>query len=101
MFSLPKRVGITEVGPRDGFQMERRFIPTEKKIEVINRLSRTGIPRIEATSFVHPKAIPQLRDAEEVMKGIERVPGVSYRALVPNEFGARRALAAGVDELLV
>jgi hydroxymethylglutaryl-CoA lyase len=101
VLKLPERVTITEVGPRDGFQMEERFIPTEKKIEVINRLARAGLKRIEATSFVHPKVIPQLRDAEEVMRGIERVPGVKYRALVPNEFGARRALEVGVDELLV
>lgn len=98
---LPRRVEVTEVGPRDGFQMEREFIPTPRKIEVINRIARAELKRIEATSFVHPKVIPQLQDAEEVMKGIEREPGVTYRALVPNEVGARRALEAGIDELLV
>lgn len=97
---LPKEVFITEVGPRDGFQAERAFIPTERKIEAINRLSKTGLRRIEVTSFVHPKAIPQLRDAEEVMQKIERSSGVIYRALVPNERGARRAVEAKVDELL-
>jgi len=97
---LPKEVLITEVGPRDGFQVEKAFIPTELKIEAVNRLSQTGLRRIEVTSFVHPKAIPQLRDAEEVMRGIERFPGVTYRALVPNEHGARRAVEAGADELL-
>jgi hydroxymethylglutaryl-CoA lyase len=69
-----KRINICEVGTRDGFQIEAEFIPTEQKIVVVNRLSGTGLSKIEVTSFVHPKAIPQLRDAEEVMSRIERRP---------------------------
>lgn len=90
---LPSRVHIQEVGPRDGFQAEHDWIPTEKKIETINALSRTGIPEIQATSFVHPKAVPQLGDAEEVMSKIARPPGVSYQVLVPNMRGLQRALS--------
>jgi len=96
---LPKRVTICEVGTRDGFQIEPEFIPTEQKIEVVNRLSACGLPRIEVTSFVHPKAVPQLRDAEEVMARITRRPGTTYAALVPNDRGAERAIGAKVDEI--
>ncbi|MFQ5830567.1 MAG: hydroxymethylglutaryl-CoA lyase [Candidatus Methylomirabilia bacterium] len=96
---MPERVTICEVGTRDGFQIEPDFIPTEQKIEVVNRLTACGIPRIEVTSFVHPKAVPQLRDAEEVMARITRRPGTIYAALVPNDKGALRALDAGVDEI--
>jgi hydroxymethylglutaryl-CoA lyase len=90
---------LCEVGPRDGFQMETAFIATEVKIRLINALSGTGVPEIQATSFVHPTAIPQLRDAEEVMARIERVPGVRYSGLVLNERGAERAIAANVDRI--
>ena len=93
------RINICEVGTRDGFQIEAEFIPTECKIEVVNLLSATGVPEIEVTSFVHPKAIPQLRDAEEVMASITRREGTVYSALVPNDKGARRAIDAGVDKL--
>jgi hydroxymethylglutaryl-CoA lyase len=86
-----KKVHIMEVGPRDGFQSEKQFVPTARKIEVINALSRTGLPAIQVTSFVHPKAIPQFVDAEDVVAGIDVVPGVSYRALVPNMRGLERA----------
>ena len=96
---LPKRVTVCEVGTRDGFQIEPDFIPTEQKIEVVNLLSATGMPRIEVTSFVSPKAIPQLRDAEAVMAGITRRPGTTYSALVPNDKGAVRAVDAGVDDI--
>ena len=96
---LPARVTITEVGTRDGFQIEPDFIPTELKVEVVDRLSATGMPRIEVTSFVSPKAVPQLRDAEEVMARITRRPGTIYAALVPNDKGASRAVEAGVDEI--
>jgi hydroxymethylglutaryl-CoA lyase len=96
---LPKRVTISEVGTRDGFQIEPEFIPTEQKIEVVNRLSACGLPRIEVTSFVHPKAVPQLKDAAEVMARITRRPGTVYAALVPNDKGASRAVDAGVDEI--
>ena len=94
---LPAAVTICEVGPRDGFQIEPTFIPTERKIEIVDALSRTGVREIQATSFIHPKAIPQLSDAEEVMARIERRTGVRYSALVPNEKGASRAIAAEVD----
>ena len=96
---LPKRVTICEVGTRDGFQIEPDFIPTDLKVEVVNGLSATGMPRIEVTSFVSPKAVPQLKDAEEVMARITRRPGTIYAALVPNDKGASRAVEAGVDEI--
>ncbi len=94
---LPERVTICEVGTRDGFQIEPDFIPTEAKVEVVDRLSDAGVPRIEVTSFVHPKVVPQLRDAETVMAKIRRRPGTRYAALVPNDKGAVRAVDAGVD----
>jgi hydroxymethylglutaryl-CoA lyase len=96
---VPERVTICEVGTRDGFQIEPDFIPTEQKVEVVNRLSEAGVPRIEVTSFVHPRAIPQLRDAEAVMAAIRRRPGTRYAALVPNDKGAARAVDAGVDAI--
>src|SRR2546425_4947834 len=96
---LPERVTICEVGPRDGFQIEPEFIPTEQKVEVVNLLSEAGLPRIEVTSFVHPKVVPQLRDAEAVMAAITRRPGTRYAALVPNDKGAVRAVDAGVDRI--
>src|SRR2546421_12203 len=89
---LPERVTMCEVGTRDGFQIEPEFIPTELKVEVVNLLSDAGLPRIEVTSFVHPKVVPQLRDAEEVMAKIRRRPGTRYAALVPNDKGAARAV---------
>ena len=96
---LPKRVTICEVGTRDGFQIEPEFVPTDQKIEVVNQLSATGMPRIEVTSFVSPKAVPMLKDAEAVMAGITRRPGTRYAALVPNDKGAVRAVDAGVDDI--
>ena len=96
---LPARVSICEVGTRDGFQIEPDFVPTERKIEVVDLLAACGVSRIEVTSFVHPKAVPHLRDAEEVMARIARRPGTVYAALVPNEKGASRAVEAGVDEV--
>ena len=96
---LPARVTLCEVGTRDGFQIEPDFIPTEQKIEVVNLLSEAGVPRIEVTSFVHPKVVPQLRDAEQVMARITRRPGTRYAALVPNDKGAVRAVDAGVDAI--
>jgi hydroxymethylglutaryl-CoA lyase len=98
---LPNRVTITEVGPRDGLQNEARSISLDRKIAVIDALSATGLTRIEAASFVHPKAIPQMANAAEVMAGIERLPGVTYIGLVPNEVGARNAIEAHVDEIAV
>ena len=99
MMNVPERVTICEVGPRDGFQIEAEWIPTETKVEVVDRLSATGVPKIEVTSFVSPKAIPALRDAAEVMSRITRRPGTVYAALVPNDKGAVRAVDAGVDVL--
>jgi hydroxymethylglutaryl-CoA lyase len=96
---LPERVTICEVGTRDGFQIEPDFIPTEQKVEVVDLLSAAGVPRVEVTSFVHPKVVPQLRDAEEVMARITRRPGTRYAALVPNDKGAVRAVEAGVDAI--
>jgi hydroxymethylglutaryl-CoA lyase len=96
---LPEHVTICEVGTRDGFQIEPDFIPTERKIEVVDLLSDAGVPRIEVTSFVHPKVVPALRDAEAVMAGIRRRPGTRYAALVPNDKGAVRAVDAGVDAI--
>jgi hydroxymethylglutaryl-CoA lyase len=99
--NFPDRVLITEVGPRDGLQNEAKILPLEQKVELINRLSHTGMTRIEAASFVSPKAIPQMANAAEVMASIERAPGVTYIGLVPNERGAHDAIAARVDEISV
>src|SRR5439155_15130042 len=87
-------IGITiyEVGPRDGLQNEKQSVPTEAKIRYIDLLSETGLRYIEATSFVSPRAIPQLADAAEVMRGISRAAGVRYPVLVPNAKGMERAL---------
>ncbi|MFH1036372.1 MAG: hydroxymethylglutaryl-CoA lyase [Pseudomonadota bacterium] len=93
------RVVVVEVGPRDGLQYESAFFPTEDKIALIDCLSRTGLERIEVTSFVHPKAIPHLRDAVEVLTGMKKAPGVLYSALVPNLKGCLRALETPTDEL--
>lgn len=95
------RIYIQEVSVRDGFQIEPRFIPSEDKIRLINALSRSGLSKIEVTSFTSPKAIPALADAEVVMSEIDRVPGVIYAALVPNVRGCERALACGADEINV
>jgi len=99
--ALPDRVRIVEVGPRDGLQNERAMVPTAAKIELVDRLSATGLQTIEATSFVSPKWVPQLADAAEVFAGITRRPGVSYPVLVPNLQGYERALAAGAREVAV
>ena len=99
--SRPSTVNIVEVGPRDGFQMEKAFIPTDTKVAIINAVVAAGVRKVEATSFVSPKVIPQMADAGEVMRRIERCPGVSYTALVPNGKGARLAVEAGVDGIRV
>lgn len=96
---LPAEAVVREVGPRDGLQAEGRWVETEAKIQLINLLSKSGLKRIEATSFVHPKAIPQMRDAAEVMAAIERPPGVRYEAIVPNAKGAGRAVQSGVGQI--
>lgn len=92
-------VEINEVVLRDGLQNEPDFVPTAEKIRLADALSHTGIQRLEVSSFVSPKAIPNLRDAADVLRGIERVPGVRYTALVPNVRGAERALESVVDEV--
>jgi hydroxymethylglutaryl-CoA lyase len=101
MANFPKSVKIVEVGPRDGLQNEKDIVPAVVKIDFINRLSQSGLQTIEVTSFVSPKWIPQLADAEEVFKGIHKKPGVAYPVLVPNEKGMQRALAAGATEVSI
>ena len=100
MSDLPARISLREVGPRDGLQNEDP-VPTDAKVELIDALSGTGVRRIEAVSFVHPKAIPQMADADEVWKRIHRDDSVRYSALVPNLRGAQRALEAGFNEIEV
>jgi hydroxymethylglutaryl-CoA lyase len=95
---LPRQISVREVGPRDGLQNEQP-VPTQAKIELIDRLSATGVQRIEAVSFVRPDAIPQMADADAVWAGIQRASGVRYSALVPNLRGAVRALDSGLTEI--
>lgn len=94
-----RRIHMQEVGTRDGLQVEQQFVPTEDKIALVNALADAGLAKIEVTSFVSPKAIPQLRDAEMVLREIRRKPGVVYSALVPNLRGAERAIESKADEL--
>jgi hydroxymethylglutaryl-CoA lyase len=96
----PRSVKVVEVGPRDGFQMEKTFIPTETKIEIVNALARCGFSKMEVTSFVSPAAVPQMRDAAKVIAGMNRTSGMRVAALVPNPRGAKDAAAAGVDEMV-
>ena len=97
----PSSVRIVEVGARDGLQNEKTIVPAAAKIELVNRLSATGLRTIEATSFVSPKWVPQLADAAEVFAAIDKKPGVAYPVLVPNLQGYERALAAGAREVAV
>ena len=99
MASMSERVEINEVVLRDGLQNEPSFVPTEDKVRLADRLSATGVRRIEVSSFVSPKAIPNLRDAADVFHGLRRAPHVRYTALVPNIRGAERALECAVDEI--
>ncbi|MEJ2514348.1 MAG: hydroxymethylglutaryl-CoA lyase [Gammaproteobacteria bacterium] len=99
--SLPERVRVVEVGPRDGLQNESRSVPAEVKVELIRRLADAGLPVVEATSFVSPRWIPQLADAAEVFRALERRPGTAYPVLVPNLKGLERAMDAGVEEIAV
>lgn len=99
--SLPKKVKIVEVGPRDGLQNEKGEVPAEVKIELVNRLTEAGFPNIEAASFVSPKWVPQMATSKEVMAGIVRKPGVIYSALTPNMQGFEAALAAGANEVVI
>ena len=94
---LPEKVNIVDVGPRDGFQTEQAFIPTDLKIRVIDAISRTGVRKIETTSFVSPDAVPQMADAREVLQKIQRAPGVRYTVLVPNARGAELAVDHDID----
>ncbi|MEO8247987.1 MAG: hydroxymethylglutaryl-CoA lyase [Burkholderiales bacterium] len=94
-----KRIYFNEVATRDGFQIEPEFVPTDTKVALVDALSECGYAKIEVTSFTSPKAIPMLRDAEEVMGRIRRVPGVEYTVLVPNLRGAERAMESKADEL--
>jgi hydroxymethylglutaryl-CoA lyase len=99
--TLPSRVKIVEVGPRDGLQNEAAIIPVEIKIALIDRLSAAGFANIEAASFVSPRWVPQMATSSEVMAGIVRRPGVVYSALAPNMIGFEAALAAGADEIVI
>jgi len=101
MSEIPSHVRIVEVGARDGLQNEKTIVPAEVKVELIDRLSATGLRTIEATSFVSPKWVPQLADAAEVYAAIAKRPGVRYPVLVPNLQGYERARAVGVDEIAV
>jgi len=98
---LPASVRIVEVGPRDGLQNEKVLIPTEQKIQFIQMLAAAGLPVVEATSFVSPRAIPQLGDASAVMAGLTRLPATEYPVLVPNIKGMERAIGAGVRSIAV
>jgi hydroxymethylglutaryl-CoA lyase len=98
---LPERVTIWEVGPRDGLQNEDAVVPVEVKLEFLDRLADAGLTTVEATSFVHPKWVPQLADAEELLAGLKQREGVRYPVLVPNERGLDRALAAGVRHIAI
>jgi hydroxymethylglutaryl-CoA lyase len=98
---LPEAVTVYEVGPRDGLQAESASVPAAVKLELIDRLGDAGLTAIEATSFVSPSWVPQLADAEEVMAGLHRRPGVRYPVLTPNQRGFERAVAAGADEVAV
>jgi hydroxymethylglutaryl-CoA lyase len=98
---LPDRVTVYEVGPRDGLQNEPSTLPTEVKAEFVARLADAGLGVIEATSFVHPRWVPQLADADDLMTRLERRPAVRYPVLVPNERGLERALDAGVTEVAI
>ena len=97
----PKKIQIVEVGPRDGLQNEKEWVPTETKISLIEKLADAGLTKIEVTSFVSPKWVPQLKDAHEVFTGIKKISSVSYPVLTPNLKGLERALKADVKEIAV
>ncbi|WP_245409918.1 hydroxymethylglutaryl-CoA lyase [Pararhizobium haloflavum] len=98
---LPQKVSVVEVGPRDGLQSEPKFVATDEKIGLVNGLIDAGIRHLEVTSFVSPRAVPQMRDAADVLAGIDRTRGAVLTALVPNTKGAERAVEAGVDAMVV
>src|SRR5260370_17757594 len=95
----PRQVRIVEVGPRDGLQNEAVPIPTDIKVGFVDRLSQAGFEWIEVTSFVHPKAVPQMADADQVFRRVAKTPGTRYVALVPNPRGLNRALAARLTDI--
>jgi isopropylmalate/homocitrate/citramalate synthase len=97
----PERVKLIEVGPRDGLQTEKELLPTTTKVKLINKLSKSGLQVVEATSFVSPKWVPQMRDASDVLAQIKRAPGVTYPVLTPNLLGFQDALAAGAEDIAV
>ncbi len=99
--SLPSAVTIWEVGARDGLQNESAVVPVAVKLEFLSRLADAGLSVLEATSFVHPKWVPQLADAAELLEGLDQRPGVVYPVLVPNERGLDRALEAGVTHIAI
>lgn len=99
--SLPTKVKIVDVGPRDGLQNEKGHVPAAVKVELVHRLQDAGLTEIEATSFVSPKWVPQMADAAEVMAGIRRKPGVRYSVLTPNMKGFEAAVASRPDEIVV
>ena len=98
---IPEKIQIVEVGPRDGLQNEKEWVPTKTKISLIEKLADAGLTKIEATSFVSPKWVPQLKDAHEVFTGIKRISGISYPVLTPNMKGFERALEADAKEISV
>ena len=98
---LPTRVSVYEVGPRDGLQAEKAVVPLHVKLELIDRLGGAGLKIIEATSFVSPRWVPQLADADELMAGLQRRSGVRYPVLVPNKRGFERAMAVGADQVAI
>jgi hydroxymethylglutaryl-CoA lyase len=100
MIGYPDEMSVVEVGPRDGLQSLPKWIDTDDKVRMVDRLSDARFPVIEVTGFVSPRAIPNLRDADQVFERIKRRPGTMYRALVPNARGAERAAAAKVGEML-
>lgn len=100
MLTLPSRTTVVEVAPRDGLQSFHRWVDTDTKVAMVDRLSEVGFPVVEVTNFAHPRVIPHLKDAEEVMERITRRPGVVYRAQAPNARGAHRAVAAKAQEIL-
>ena len=101
MAGLPAAVLVYEVGPRDGLQAEPALLDTDTKLALVDRLAGAGLRAIETTSFVSPRRVPQLADADELMRGLRRQPGVRYPVLVPNVRGLDRALAAGADEVAI
>lgn len=100
MLNWPDKAQVVDVSARDGLQSFHRWVPTETKVQMVDRLSEVGFRTIEVTNFAHPRVIPHLRDAEEVMERIRRKPGITYRTQAPNPRGAERAVAAKSDEIL-